>query len=219
MKPRFHVYFGGSYFPPHVGHDEMLVALLKHPDTVAVHLVPTFLNPLKERAAHLESSVALKRRMIEAWLESLRARAVEGLAKLRVEWLEVESGRTSYTFDTLLELQRLGAAPREDWVLCLGDDCLPDLLKWKKIEELLRNVGEVWVFRRGSSAGSSFLSLIPQDLKNLVCWRLLVPEIRDVSSTEVRRLLEASSPDAKRELQTRCLLPELWALLGESSSR
>jgi hypothetical protein len=40
-----------------------------------------------------------------------------------------------------------------------------------------------------------------------------------VSSTEVRRLLEASSPDAKRELQTRCLLPELWALLGESSSR
>jgi nicotinate-nucleotide adenylyltransferase len=218
MKPRFQVYFGGSYFPPHVGHDEMLVALLAHPDTVCVHLVPTFQNPLKQVAGPLESTASLKRRMIEAWLVSLRSRNVEGLSKLRVEWIEVDSGRPSYTFDTLSELQRESRVPREEWVLCLGDDCLPELDKWKHVETLLKNLGEVWVFRRGDSAGRAFLPLVPEKLRGLIRWRLLVPEIRDVSSTEVRSLLESRTPDAKRELQARCLLPELWTLLGESSS-
>jgi nicotinate (nicotinamide) nucleotide adenylyltransferase len=214
MKPRYHVYLGGSFFPPHVGHDDMLVALLAHPDTACVHLVPTFQNPLKQVSGPLEVSAEFKRRMIEAWTASLRSRAVVGLSKLKVEWIEVESGRTSYTYDTLSELQRSSGLTREDWVLCLGDDCLPDLEKWKQVEALLKSVAEVWVFRRGNSAGAAFLPLIPENLRSMARWRLLVSEIRDVSSTEVRRLLESSDPDAKRELPARCLLPELWALLG-----
>ncbi len=218
MKPRYHVYFGGSFFPPHIGHDEMLLALLAHPDTFVVHIVPTFQNPLKQIVGPLEATASFKRRMIEAWLDSLRARNVEGLSKLRVEWIEVDAGRASYTFDTLSKLQLETRVPRQRWALCLGDDCLQDLDRWKQVEDLLKNVGEVWVFRRGDSAGSAFLHRIPEILRALTRWRLLIPEIRDVSSTEVRRLLESRMPDAKRELQARYLLPELWTLLGESSS-
>lgn len=217
MKSRFHVYFGGSYLPPHVGHDEMLVALLKHPDVAFVHLVPTFQNPLKNSSVTLSPTRELKRKFVTAWVESLRARRVSGVEKLLVEWREVDAAQTSYTVDTLLALAKDLGSRREDWVLCLGDDCLPQLDRWKDIDRLLSSLQEVWVFRRASSPGRDFLRELPDRLHKSTVWRLLLPQIQDVSSTEIRDILAKPPTDARQDqLRTR-VRPEILALLGDSS--
>ncbi|MEO5667125.1 MAG: nicotinate-nicotinamide nucleotide adenylyltransferase [Bdellovibrionota bacterium] len=213
MISRFRVYFGGSYFPPHRGHDEMLVSLLKNPDVAYVHLVPTFQNPLKDATFLSKPTAVLKRELIEAWKSSLEARAVEGLAKLRVEWREIDLGHVSYTVDTLAELLRESVGSGENWALCIGDDSLPDLGRWKEVDRLLRIVKEVWVFRRGPRTDGSFMTEVPDDLRKLTRWRLLVPEIHDVSSTEIRKLLEGRHAPATQERLKALLCPEVLNVL------
>jgi nicotinic acid mononucleotide adenylyltransferase len=189
----------------------MLVALLKNPDVAVVHLVPTFQNPLKKASGGLVPTPALKKRFVEAWIASLKNRGVEGLAKLRVEWLEVESAEPSYTVETLARLQEREGST-DAWTLCLGDDCLPDFDRWKEVDRLLKLVKEVWIFRRGAGGGN-FLAPLPERLRVSSSWRLMVPEIKDVSSTEIRAVLEIPEADARQDRLKGLVLPELLAVL------
>lgn len=193
----------------------MLVSLLKNPDVSFVHLVPTFQNPLKHSPSSLNPSLALKRRLIEAWTASLKTRAVIGIEKLRVEWLEVESENSSYTVETLSKLMK-DTGLDSDWVLCLGDDGLADLERWKDVSRLLGLVKETWIFRRAPSAHRSVLGEIPETLRKRCCWRLLLPQITDVSSTRVREIFANSQPDARQDRLKGLVLAEILAVLGET---
>jgi len=212
MTSGFCVYFGGSFFPPHVGHDEMLCSLLRHPDVGELRLVPTFQNPLKNTAA-LADMASLKRRFIKAWQDSLIARRVEGYNKLRIDWRELDRGCTSYTVDTLRDMLSERAASRLPWVLSLGDDSLADLARWKDIEALLTLVREVWVFPRGPRTERAFVNEIPEALRALTTWRLMLAEITDVSSTEVRKTMELSFDSQDRLRLKALVLPEVFEVL------
>jgi len=193
----------------------MLVSLLKNPDVSFVHLVPTFQNPLKDVPSSLNPSVALKRRLMEAWISSLKVRNVAGFEKLKVEWCEVEAEKSSYTIDTLSRLMK-DVGKDAEWVLCLGDDGLPDLNRWKDANRLLGLVKETWVFRRAHNAHRSFLNEVPTELTSLTRWRLLLTRITEVSSTKIREFLGLGEADARRDCLKGLVLAEILAVLGES---
>jgi nicotinate-nucleotide adenylyltransferase len=209
------IYFGGSFLPPHRGHDQMLQHLLKHPDAEKVFLVPTSQNPLKSADTLFESPNTVKKKFIEAWLSALQKKNVEGLEKLVVDWRELESGDTAYTINTLSELR--SEHPHTHWALCVGDDCLKDLDRWKDIETILMQLEEFWIFVRTDEAAflenQTILSQVPESLRALSTWRVMIPQILAVSSTEIRSLL--AQGDAKREALSSLLIPEVLGVLGE----
>ncbi len=219
MKHGFHVYFGGSFFPPHRGHDQILVSLLSHPEVDCVHLVPTFQNPLKEAPQSLDSSVSFKRKLMLAWVASLRTRGISGIEKLKLDTRELDSGRSSYTVDTLRALREETSSDGRAWVLCLGDDGLADLPRWKDVRGLLSNLDEIWVFRRCPRDGgeTSFVEMIPPELRALAKWRLLATRILDVSSTQIREAYGRLQTDARQDRLEQLVLPEICQILGESA--
>lgn len=212
MTSESRVYFGGSFYPPHKAHDEMLLALLKKSEVKSVHLVPTYQNPLKAssqiRVQGKEvSKNALIYQIMEAWMTSLKTRNIPGVEKIQVEWIEVEQARATYTYDTLSKLSE--RYPGDPWILCVGDDCLESLTKWKEVNLLLARLKEFWVFPRGR-VSSSLMAQIDPSLRALCCWRFMTEEVLDVSSTEIRSLMETA--DASRELLSK-LLPEVASCL------
>jgi nicotinate (nicotinamide) nucleotide adenylyltransferase len=209
MIQLLNVYFGGSFFPPHLGHDQMLCHLLCHSDVSKVYLIPTFQNPLKEEDPLWTPSPQRKRSLMNAWLESLQKRNVKGLDKLVLDWREVESQSVNYTVDTLALLE--SENPQSRWALCVGDDCLPDLMKWKNVRALLERLAEVWIFRRDLQSSLYFVDKIPASLRDLCVWRCLVPEILSVSSTQLRE--EFRRTDARHDVLSSWLLPEVAQLL------
>jgi|GEM_PF-1219675 len=222
MSSSLNVYFGGSFFPPHIGHDQMLCHLLGHSDVKSVVLVPTFQNPLKAKDFVLLPTAALKHQFIDAWMLSMHERGVSGLEKLRVDWREVASETVSYTVDTLAEVIRDSASEsskensKEEWALCVGDDCLPDLMKWRDVEKLLGLLAEFWVFRRDRASSLNLIEKIPSELRAKCVWRYMLPEIAELSSTQLRELLKEG--DARQETLNALLLPEVSRLLVEMTT-
>ncbi len=204
----YRVYFGGSFYPPHLGHDEMLLALLAKPEVKAVHLVPTYQNPLKESSQILLRGAPVDKnkfiyQVMEAWMSSLKSRNVQGLEKIQIEWLELEQSKATYTFDTLSKLSE--QYPDEPWALCVGDDCLDGLEKWKHIDALLEKIEEFWVFPRGK-VEMSLIERVSPGLRSLCVWRVMTEKVMEVSSTEIRDFFEGA--DASRELLGK-MLPEV----------
>ncbi len=219
----FEVYFGGSFYPPHIGHDQMLQVLLRKSEVEILHLVPTFQNPLKEASSifgttNTEDKKSLVKSMVVKWHESLLRRAVPGIEKLSIEWLEIDNAQTSYTCDSLEKIKAASSRGKKShWVVCVGDDCLEGLPRWKSIENLLAEIDEFWIFSRGPTDEISLISKIDEKLRDKCCWRIMPDEIRDVSSTQIREIL---STDASREAVERSVLPDIakvfWAHLLES---
>jgi len=181
-----HVYFGGSFDPPHRGHHEMLVRLVRDPQVDFVHVVPTGKNPLKEsQGASAEQRLA----WVEAWLKALRQEVPETASKLRLETLEIDAGRANavqhvqYTVDTLSALQE---AHSGRWVLAVGADILPQLSQWREPARLLGSLEGLWIFPRGRAIAEDSFALIPTVLRGLCSQRWMGGEILAVSSTELR---------------------------------
>ena len=191
-----HVYFGGTFDPPHLGHDKMLRVLLEDSWVAKVHLVPTASNPLKNStgdAAPL-GSLAHRKAWVEGWVVELQKQLPQSaFEKLNVEWLEFNGPKISYTIDTLSQLrsaeQRNGDT--RPWVLCVGSDVLPLLHKWKQVRELLSTLHSVWVFSRGQTV--ELEKVLSKELLDLAEFRVMEPVIDPISSTQIRQSLRKSS--------------------------
>jgi nicotinate-nucleotide adenylyltransferase len=208
------VYFGGSFNPPHVGHDQILKALLKVPEVEFVHVVPTSQNPLKT-AAPDEMGFGFEDRYLlaKAWMQSLSS-----LEKNRVvlEEEEIKKARAAghevpqFTIDTLSILRQRNSGA--SWSLAMGADLLPGLPRWKNVGELLKSLQSVFVFER---VGEKFQA-IPDSLSGLTSFRRMKDPILEVSSTALRKDLEGFS-----QAENGALLPlvrsEILGLLGPLS--
>jgi len=153
--------FGGSFDPPHLGHRRIVEALLARPEIDKVFLVPSWLNPFKER-----SHASPDRRL--AW-----CRRVFDLPGVEVLDWEIRRGRPVYTIETWEELRSRGFPLR---YLVVGGDNLPDLPRWREFDRL--NDEAVWLVatREGGDP----------DLSGLRRAELLPVEV-PVSSTRIRR--------------------------------
>ncbi len=186
-------YFGGTFNPPHVGHDQILLALLRRPELTSIHIVPTSQNPLKDSADGLGFDFEERWALVKTWIAGLDR---EDQKKVVVESLEIDRARQAghevaqYTWDSFQELH--GRHANSQWALVLGSDLLLSLSRWKEIEKLLSLFSKVFIFPREGSEGAE----IPEPLYALTSWEKCDVKIPAVSSTEIRQSLDQIAEDS-----------------------
>jgi nicotinate-nucleotide adenylyltransferase len=170
----FSVFWGGSFRPPHLAHQRIAEALLADPLVERLCLVPTGSNPLKLKEEWL--SPLAEEQILRAWLESLGPSS-----KLEVVWSEFSKLEPSYTWETLMSLDR-----GQKWALAIGSDLVAQLPNWKNVSELLERLDSVWVFPRAPMASIKPWEALPLHLASKLSWRVMNVELPELSSTEIR---------------------------------
>ena len=162
---------GGSFDPVHFGH------LIAAQDAIEQHqldrliLVPAAQNPLKQ---------LLTRTSGEDRLEMVRA-AVSWDARFEVSDFEVRRGGVSYTVDSARHFRE--QFPDDELYWIIGGDQIPNLGRWKDIEELAQLVDFIFLERPGHPQKAA--PRIP-GLTLLRCDGHLI----EISSTELRERVQ-----------------------------
>jgi nicotinate-nucleotide adenylyltransferase len=187
------VYYGGSFNPPHVGHNQILHALLRHPGVSFVHLVPTSQNPLKSELSLGLFTYEQRWQLVESWISDLKRADRE---RVILESIEIDTARAAgyevpqYTIDTFSLIA--ARYPGESWGLAVGQDILLGLPNWKEVEKLLQKFSQVLLFARGSDS----LIKIPAALSRLTQFVILTEPIANVSGSEIRESLDSDGTTA-----------------------
>jgi nicotinate-nucleotide adenylyltransferase len=154
--------FGGSFDPPHVGHEEIIQKALEKLDIERLFVVPTFLNPFKK------TFTASSTKRFE-WIEKL----ILPYENVQVLSYEIEQNRPVATIETiryLLEKYKI-----DKIYLIIGADNIPYLNSWSEYEELQKLVHFVVATRDDIK--------IPKNLQKLnIC--------ANISSTKLRENIE-----------------------------
>ena len=184
--------FGGSFAPVHRGHLHAARAAREGFRLDRVILVPARRPPHKPGRRLVEGRQRLA--MLERTLELL------GDPSLAVSGLELEREGPSYTIDTVRQLREaVGEPPDAEVFLILGSDNLLGLPSWRAVEELLRAVTPIVIFRRGDDATSidELAGALPADLvEELRAGFLELPPVT-VSSTDLRARLGDRSREGR----------------------
>lgn len=166
--------FGGTFNPLHIGHYEMLRALENDPSIEKIFLMPDKIPPHKvcDKMAEDESRIGMCKI------------AAEDFLKAELCLIEFEREGKSYTYDTVLELQK--RYPDRDFAFVCGGDMLVYFDKWyehKKLMELMSFI----VFRRSDTDKKKFEDCIKRFSD--MGMRITVKDeiIPAVSSTEIRK--------------------------------
>ena len=154
--------FGGSFDPPHIGHEAIVKALLNFKDIDKVVVMPTFLNPFKSKS-HAPSELRLQ------WLKCI----FSPFTKVEINSYEVDLKEKTPTIQTVKYLLK----KYKKIYLIVGADNLATLTKWTNYNELQNLVTFVVCSRDGINIPNSMLSVKIDE---------------DVSSTDLRRHVEIS---------------------------
>ncbi|MCZ8345371.1 MAG: bis(5'-nucleosyl)-tetraphosphatase (symmetrical) YqeK [Leptospiraceae bacterium] len=137
-EPKRIALYGGSFDPPHMGHRKLVQNLLRNfPDLQKICIIPNRISPFKRQKYFLpnESFILCKLNF-------------EDLDPLKIEVLDIEIHKESisYTYESILEVKSKYIGYELD--LIIGDDQVLDLIKWKNIEIILKEVSRFIVYRR-----------------------------------------------------------------------
>lgn len=154
--------FGGSFDPPHTGHELIVKKALEILDIDKLLVVTTYLSPFKE-------SFCAPAPMRQAWL----AKMFEGMGKVEIFSYECDQKRQVPTIETVLHVKSL--YPEAKLFLIVGSDSFKALPKWNRHEELCTLV-EFVVAPRGEFTP-------PKDLK-------ILPINVNISSSKLRSFLD-----------------------------
>jgi len=163
--------FGGSFDPPHQGHQQIIRQAIALLEIDRLIVVPAYLNPFKS------TSLAPAEKRLE-WCHQL----FDAIPKVTVDDYEVKQGRsirTSQTvkhFNTLYEVQ----------YLIIGSDNLSTLTEWHEFEWLDSHI--TWVIAtRGDH---------PLHTEKLRSWKILEID-SPISSTQIREKMDLHYVDTK----------------------
>ena len=155
--------FGGSFDPPHAGHEKIAKEALKSLHVDRLFIVPTYLNPFKKEF-FAPSELRLK------WLKKLfTCKEVEILD------FEVKQKRAVPTIETIEYLKSI--YDLEKIYLIIGADNLVSLESWHRYSELKDMVEFVVASRDGA--------ILPKELKKL-------PINAKISSSKLRSNMSTS---------------------------
>lgn len=165
---------GGSFNPIHNGHIQVARHIAKELDLEAVLMCVSPLNPLKADAGDMADDTDRL---------AMTKLACENYGNLIP--CDVEFGRTlpTYTIDTLHKLRDI--YPGRRIMLVIGSDNWLIFNKWKAHEEIIRDFGVIIHPRPGYPVGTD---AFPGNVTYVDA-----PQF-DMSSTEIRRLLEEHLP-------------------------
>ena len=129
-RPRVGLY-GGAFDPPHLAHIALAQAAVEQLGLDVLYIIPTGQPWMKQR-----SLTPAAHRLAMAQL------AFAHLPKVQVDDCELRRSGTTYTIDTLRELQARPAhtGQASDWFLVMGEDLLHTLPQWQRADDLLREV-------------------------------------------------------------------------------
>jgi len=157
--------FGGSFNPPHVGHQLLALYVLETAGVDELWFVPTFQHPFHKALETFED----RRAMCERAAEALGPRA-------RVSDVEARLGGASLTLRTVQRLR--DDHPGHQFSLVIGSDLVAEIDAWHGIAELRRLVPFIIVQRGGHASAPREEGAAP----------VMMPEI---SSSEIRAALAA----------------------------
>ncbi len=166
--------FGGSFDPVHAGHLILAQDILERGGLDHVVFVPAARNPLKA-SGPLASG--------KDRADMLRA-ALCGTERFSVSTVDIDRPPPSYALETVAALRREWPGASLSWIL--GEDQLPDLHRWHRIEDLADEVEFLVLRRRGETSG---LPGFPGLRLRAVDTRLI-----ELSSTEVRNRIASGKP-------------------------
>lgn len=164
--------FGGTFNPPHIGHLIMANEVYHALDFDEIRFMPNAKPPHKE-ATQLATG---EQRLLMLEL------AVEPFSYFTVEPLEIVRGGLSYSFDTMMELQK--QEPQTQFSFLIGADMIAYLDQWYKIDELVKHIQLIGVRRPGYDEKSAYpVTIIDAPLIDLssTMLRNRLKEDKDVS--------------------------------------
>ena len=172
--------FGGSFDPPHTGHQQIVEKAIKSLDIDKLLVVPAYLNPFKT------SSLASATQRL-AWCHTL----FDPVDKVIVDDYEIKEGKSTTTVQSIKHFNIDYAVK----YLIIGSDNLSTLTKWHNFEWL--NTHIIWVIvTRGNH---------PLETKDLREWKVITLDI-PMSSTKIRRDAELHHIDKKIEQSVKEIL-------------
>jgi len=163
--------FGGSFDPPHIGHQRIVEKAIQSLDIDKLLVVPAYLNPFKT------SSLASATQRL-AWCHTL----FDPLDKVIVDDYEIKQGKSTTTSQSIKHFNTVYDVK----YLIIGSDNLSTLTKWHNFEWL--NAHIIWVIiTRGEH---------PLDLSALRKYKILTLDI-PISSTDIREAKDLRYVDKK----------------------
>ena len=138
--------YGGSFNPPHLGHELAALYVLETSAVDELWLMPTFQHPFDKALESFEDRLAMCR---------LAAAALGPRA--RVTDIERELGDESRTLRTVRKLQQ--DFPENAFCLVIGADLVAELPTWQESAELRRSVPFIVVGRAGFEKDDGRLAL------------------------------------------------------------
>jgi nicotinate-nucleotide adenylyltransferase len=162
MKTIRPVIFGGSFDPPHIGHQMACLYLLKACEADVVWLVPVYTHPAGKPLAPYRDRVQMCKRLAQPFGE-----------QVYVSEAERELGGRVRTYDLLLYLQK--RQPEAAFRLALGTDVLAKATRWYRWEDVVRLCPIIPLAREGHTADITASIIFPA-----------------ISSTDVRRRLASA---------------------------
>lgn len=169
--------FGGSFDPPTLAHIQLPPIVADAIDADVIAYIPTLNPPHKpgRKLASARDRVAMLRRAV----------ADEPRAVVLTLEIDRESGRPSYTVDTLRELRDRTTAELR---LLVGADQVKLFDTWRE-PEAIQTLAEPVVMVRPPETVESLLASLPQRQRDVWRRRLVVVPALDISATEARDLL------------------------------
>jgi len=119
--------FGGSFDPPHIGHEMIVKKALKELDIDMLYIVPTYLNPFKENFTAPPS-------IRYEWLKKL----FKDYDKVKISDYEIKQKNAVATIKTVEHFYEHYNINK--LYLIIGDDNLENLHKWHNFEKLKKLV-------------------------------------------------------------------------------
>ena len=126
--------FGGSFDPPHKGHQQIVENAIKNLKIDILLVVPAYLNPFKT------SSLASASKRLE-WCQTLFSNS----DKVIVDDYEIRQGKSIYTSQTVKHFNMTYIVK----YLIIGADNLASLSRWHDFETLNAQITWVIVTRKG----------------------------------------------------------------------
>ncbi|WP_068472507.1 nicotinate (nicotinamide) nucleotide adenylyltransferase [Saccharicrinis aurantiacus] len=119
--------FFGSFNPVHIGHLALANYIVENSNLNEIWFVVSPQNPFKKSNDLIDTKHRIT--MLEL--------CVNNYSKFKVSAIEQELPSPSYSYVTLRELRKLH--PANNFSIIMGSDNLELLMKWKNIDEIIKN--------------------------------------------------------------------------------
>jgi nicotinate-nucleotide adenylyltransferase len=163
--------FGGSFDPPHKGHQRIVEMAIENLEIDTLLVVPAYLNPFKT------SSLADAKQRLK-WCHTL----FDEISNVIVDDYEIKQGKSTTTSQSVKHFNRVFNVK----YLIIGSDNLSTLTKWHAFEWLNSHIVWVIVSREGHAIQTDMLRE----------WKILEINV-PVTSTDIRDKIDLTYIDKK----------------------